>query len=99
LEELGYDTKAVARVKPSTSDENILKLANQEKRIIITNDKDFGFLVYSKRLPHEGVILFRLSTERVSAKKESLGNLLKEGINLNGKFVVIKDDKIRIRDK
>ncbi len=58
---LGHDVIEVAAVLPSTADEEVLKLAVRENRIIQTNDKDFGEMVYKSQLPHRGVVLFRLT--------------------------------------
>ena len=38
----GYDVKWIADFDCTMRDENLLKLANKERRILITNDKDFG---------------------------------------------------------
>jgi predicted nuclease of predicted toxin-antitoxin system len=38
----GYDVKWIADFDCTLRDENLLKLANKERRILITNDKDFG---------------------------------------------------------
>jgi predicted nuclease of predicted toxin-antitoxin system len=41
-------------------DAEILKLAEKEKAIIITMDKDFGELVFKSHEPHKGVLLLTL---------------------------------------
>ncbi|MGA9291716.1 MAG: DUF5615 family PIN-like protein [Ignavibacteriaceae bacterium] len=38
----GFDTKSVSEIFPSREDVYIMENAYQEKRIIITNDKDFS---------------------------------------------------------
>ena len=42
------------------SDEEVLALARAEGRIVISEDKDFGALVFRRKLPHAGVLLLRL---------------------------------------
>jgi predicted nuclease of predicted toxin-antitoxin system len=42
-----------------TSDDEILKVANKENRIVISHDKDFANLINNRQLPHKGVILLR----------------------------------------
>jgi len=42
LLEKGYDTKAVRSLDQSMPDQEIIRLAALEKRIVITMDKDFG---------------------------------------------------------
>jgi predicted nuclease of predicted toxin-antitoxin system len=39
---------------------DVLATAVREQRILITNDRDFGDLVFLQEQPHVGVILFRL---------------------------------------
>ena len=46
LKEKGYDTIYCGDYYSGVPDEEIIKKAKKEKRIIITNDKDFGELVF-----------------------------------------------------
>ncbi|MBI2045239.1 DUF5615 family PIN-like protein, partial [Candidatus Pacearchaeota archaeon] len=46
LLERGFNVKFVGEIMPSASDENVLYFAEKEKRILITNDKDFGELIF-----------------------------------------------------
>jgi len=60
----GYDVTAVALdYTRSIEDHEVLEIARAEDRILITNDKDFGELIYRQQLEHTGVILFRLRDE------------------------------------
>lgn len=45
---------------PSLNDKIVLELAVQKNAILITEDKDFGELVYKLKLPHKGLLLLRL---------------------------------------
>jgi predicted nuclease of predicted toxin-antitoxin system len=58
LRELGHDVLAVAETMPQANDVDILTRAAQEQRILITNDKDFGELVYRNGRSHSGIVLF-----------------------------------------
>ncbi len=61
LHALGHDVTAVGHDYPfSLADRAILDIATVERRIILTNDKDFGDLIFRDQLRHDGVILFRL---------------------------------------
>jgi len=42
LKDQGFDVTSVARDYSSFDDKDILAIAHKEKRVIITNDKDFG---------------------------------------------------------
>ena len=56
------------------------------QRIIITGDKDFGDLVYHSKIPHCGIILFRLESETPSIKINRLDGLLSKKTGIEGKF-------------
>ena len=49
LREDGHDVFYIAEEKRGISDATILNIANQEDRLLITRDKDFGELVYRLR--------------------------------------------------
>ena len=71
---------------------------HQEHRILITNDKDFGKLIFFDRQPHQGVILFRLSRESSTHYIERLQAALDQyGERLVDHFTVITDEHIRFR--
>ena len=46
LRKAGYDVRYVLESDPGASDDEVLALAFDEQRIIVTEDKDFGELVY-----------------------------------------------------
>jgi predicted nuclease of predicted toxin-antitoxin system len=98
LEDEGYNIKSVRAIDPRLPDEKILKMAANEKRIVITMDKDFGELVYNSGQAHAGVLLLRLdeakSEEKVSVIKQILSEYSDMILN---KFCVFKDGKLRIR--
>jgi predicted nuclease of predicted toxin-antitoxin system len=53
----------------SALDEQILKIAQKQNRIILTHDKDFGNLIRQSYQQHGGVILLRL-------RDQSPGNVI-----------------------
>ena len=59
LRDAGYEVLAVADVSPSASDDAVIALAAQENRILFTEDKDFGQLVFAEQQNSGGVILVR----------------------------------------
>jgi len=98
LRKLEYDITTIAEISPSISDFEVLSKAVSENRIILTNDKDFGDLVFLNFLPHKGVILFRLRSERVEDKIKALNYVLKNyKRQIKNNFIVVEDDNVRIR--
>lgn len=78
-------------------DNFLISLANKEKRIIITLDKDFGELVFQKLKKSFGIILLRLNNERENNVIKVLSQLLTLKQNFAGKFILVSEDNIRIR--
>ena len=60
LSEKRYDTKAVRLLDQSMPDQEIIRLAAVEKRIVITMDKDFGEIVYHSGMDHCGILLLKV---------------------------------------
>lgn len=59
LRAAGFDVVAVAEVAPQADDTEVIEQAVQEARVLLTEDKDFGQLVYAGARPSTGVILIR----------------------------------------
>lgn len=97
LENAGYDVVFVGDWKPSASDDEVLEKAEKEGRILITDDKDFGELVFRLRRPSRGVILLRMSTTDPTRRFQLLEKILKL-IDVRGKFVVVRDDVVKLRE-
>ena len=56
LIDLGHDVRSANDGYSGASDESLLSLAYREGRIPITEDKDFGELVFLRRLPHPCIV-------------------------------------------
>lgn len=94
----GFDVWCAGEEAPTMTDEQLLEYANCEARIIITNDKDFGELVYLQKKVTEGILLLRFSTEKSTVKAAFVEALLKErGFCLTGHFVVLSEAGVRAR--
>lgn len=80
------------------SDEELLKFAQKEKRIIITHDKDFGNLIHQPFQTHGGVILLRLRNQSPQNVINHLIPLLKKvkPSKIKNRLVVFQEGKIRI---
>ena len=93
----GYNVIAVAEVTPATDDEDTIGLAYSEAKILLTEDKDFGRLVYAHAYPSGGVILIRFpSNIRRTLPKVILDLVRDMKQRLVGCFVVVEPGHIRI---
>jgi len=96
LIEKGYDVKWVPDYNCEILDEDLLKLAKIEKRILITNDKDFWELIFLQKKLSTGIILIRVKGQRAEDKVILLKKLLKNYKDkLLNNFVIITDRKLR----
>ena len=66
----GFDVIYILESNQGVDDEFILAMANAGKRILITQDKDFGELVFRLKNAHHGVILTRLEGHKPALKAE-----------------------------
>ena len=98
LRETGHDVQAVADISPRAEDPVVIALAAMEDRILLTEDKDFGQLVYAAGAPSSaGVILLRYPvTARQAVKKTLLELIQQKGDQLAGRFAVVRPGRVRI---
>lgn len=98
LREQDHDILSIQEEAPGISDEELLRIANSEKRIIITEDKDFGELVYRFKKTSFGIILLRFRPEESQYKYFVMSQLAKKhGSKLKNNLVIVTSEKIRIR--
>ena len=99
LKHKGYDTFCVLQEATSIDDTTVLSIANKEERIIITNDKDFGELVFKNHLPCKGLVLLRLQDTSLIGRINALKNLFDNYFNLINKdnFIVASDENVRVK--
>lgn len=98
LRVLGHDVEAVGELMPQALDDRVLEYAWQERRILVTNDRDFGDKVYRDGRPHAGILLLRLADDRAATKVRIITALLAaHSDQLAGRFVVVTERSIRIR--
>lgn len=98
LRQRGFDVKAITEMAPRLGDEEVLAIANQEDRLLLTNDKDFGELAFLGRSVKQGICLLRFHLEDSAWKAQQLGKFLDSySGSLSGKFVVLSEGRARIR--
>ena len=79
------------------TDIEILEYAYKNNLILITNDKDFGELVFKNSMKHMGIVLLRLSDQRKENKIDVLEKLLSShGNDLEKGFLVVNENNVRI---
>jgi len=94
----GHDVFYVSESERGALDDEVLLNAFQEKRILVTEDKDFGELVYRLEKPAYGVILLRFEVSAKDSKLHRLNELVnKFWEKLAGNFIAVDAEKFRFR--
>jgi predicted nuclease of predicted toxin-antitoxin system len=100
LLDAGHDAVHVARSHgPGLTDDQILALAVSEDRILITDDTDFGELVFHLGHQHAGVILLRLRDTVFASRRDRLDFVLQRYSEHLHQFVVVTQRRVRIRPR
>jgi predicted nuclease of predicted toxin-antitoxin system len=98
LRQDGHDTTYIAELAPSISDDQVLQEANNRGALLLTEDKDFGELVYRLGRVYAGVVLIRLAGLPPGAKADIVAKVLQDhAVELQGAFTVISPGAVRIR--
>jgi predicted nuclease of predicted toxin-antitoxin system len=88
---------AVSEYTQRSRDDELIAQAHSEKRILLTEDKDFGWLVFVSHIDTSGVILFRFpGNARRSIAQAAVKLAREQGIALYGSFVVVQPGYVRI---
>jgi predicted nuclease of predicted toxin-antitoxin system len=92
----GHDVLAVGEFRQRSVDSEVMALARTENRILLTEDKDFGWLAFVAQMESPGVVLIRFpATSRpllASAVRQLVGDHLSR---LTGSFVVLRPGSAR----
>lgn len=93
----GHDAAWIREDARGSSDEQVLVRAQQERRILVTFDKDFGELAFRSKLPATGgVILFCITASSSRRIAQAAVQALASRTDWAGHFSVIEDQRIRM---
>jgi predicted nuclease of predicted toxin-antitoxin system len=94
----GHDVVYAAEDRSGAPDTYWATRSEQEQRVILTSDKDFGELVFRDRLVSHGIVLLRLdelTVAEVLARLRQVWSIV--AANPSGRFIVITENKVRVR--
>jgi predicted nuclease of predicted toxin-antitoxin system len=99
LSDQGHDVTRIGREYPQgLPDDQVLAIAYIEQRILITNDRDFGELVFLHHHPHAGVIYLRLPLDSTAGEKlAAVQRLLLSHRDRHDQELVVSPRGVRIR--
>lgn len=95
LKARGYHVQSILVEKRGASDTEVITEAIQQGKVIITMDKDFGYLAQSYRPP--GIILLRLRNPKIPNRISAILRALRLGEKLYGYITIVTDTRIRRR--
>lgn len=96
LREQSHEVFSVYDEARGMSDDDVLAKACAESWILITNDKDFGEMIYREKRLHRGVVFLRLADERAGSKIIVIEKLLDAcAEQIADAFVVVSETQVR----
>jgi predicted nuclease of predicted toxin-antitoxin system len=98
LREDGHDVVWIAEYEPGTTDDRVLAIAEEQQRLLITGDADFGEIVFRQGRSAAGVVLLRLTGLTPDRKAAIVSEVLaKYLVDMQGAFSVVAPAQVRIR--
>ena len=98
LRHAGHDVVTVAEESSGADDRVVIDLSRRSNRILLTEDKDFGQLVFATRSGTAGVLLLRYPARARHRLARDVATLVAaRAERLRGRFVVMQPGRVRIR--
>ena len=97
LRAAGHDVLAVSEYMSHSDDRLLIEQAAREQRILLPEDKDFGWLVYVSHADSAGVILLRYPSKSRANMAQAVVQVVQERSEaLVGSFLVMQPGHVRI---
>lgn len=98
LRDDGHDVVWIAQSEPGITDDRVLAIAEEQSRVLITGDTDFGELVFRQGRAKAGVLLLRLAGLAPDRKASIVSEVVSKYLpTLRGSFAVVAPGQVRIR--
>lgn len=97
LRAAGHDVLAIAEVAAGIADDKVIERALAEERVLLTEDRDFGELVYARRQSAAGVVFIKFPSRARGAKPAAVVEAVaKLDVRLRDGFTVIEPGRVRV---
>ncbi|HVG45832.1 MAG TPA: DUF5615 family PIN-like protein [Longimicrobium sp.] len=95
----GFDVASISEIARGAPDVDVLRIAREQNRVLITFDRDFGELIYRDLAPvPPGVIYLRVTVSSSEGPAQVVANLLSDtSFEILGRFSVVTGDGVRQR--
>jgi predicted nuclease of predicted toxin-antitoxin system len=98
LREAGHDVIYIVERAPGSTDVEVISLAHQEQRVLLTEDKAFDDLVLRQRMRVPGLVLLRIEPEQHALKWQRLDAAINRfGDSFLGRYTVVEEARFRRR--
>ncbi len=98
LRDHGHDVVSVKETMRGKPDKTILARADEEGRLLVTQDKHFSELAFRAVLPAEcGIVLFRLEGANPEDDNRRMIEVIESRTDWVGHFSVVTERHVRIR--
>ncbi|MBC7777414.1 MAG: DUF5615 family PIN-like protein [Phycisphaerae bacterium] len=99
LRDAGYEVLSVSEQFSGIADTSVVSLAMQEKAMLITEDKDFGELVFAHKIAKLTVVFLRYKKQEVALMQMLLLQVIQTYATQEGNFfVTIARGRIRVTE-
>jgi len=95
LRRRGFNVQSIILKCRGAEDDKIIDVAKAHNKVIVTMDKDFGYLAISQSPP--GLVLLRLRDPKIPNRLRAILRALKLGERLYGYITVVTETVIRRR--
>jgi predicted nuclease of predicted toxin-antitoxin system len=96
IQNLGYPSISIAGMFPGISDRQVVDIVKSHEGLLITEDKDFGELIFAHGFTRVSVIFLRYDQPQYHQIEKSLLKCVKDHFdNPTKKFIIISKTKIR----
>ncbi|MBI4450389.1 DUF5615 family PIN-like protein [Candidatus Woesearchaeota archaeon] len=99
LRQAGHDVKDVKESRlQGASDNELLRLARDEDRIIVTHDKDFGQVLQASKIQHCGILFLRLYNQQPQNVQRVLLTVLASPVSnkMQKNVVIVSEAKVTV---
>lgn len=98
MRRVGLDIRYAAETDARYPDTDLLAIANAEERIIVTEDFDFGDLLFRDRLPAVGAIIVFLPALVPAARADRLTSVMQSPeLTFTAKLTIVEQRRVRQR--
>ncbi len=96
--EQGYEVYSIREYRAGISDREVIDITGSKKGVLVTEDKDFGELVFSHNLKNCSVILLRYNKSDIEQVVRNIVKILERQLRVPAHyFYTISKGKVRSR--